>query len=53
MVVPSEGLNETYCYEFTCQGEDNEQVLVYIDCQTGLEEQILILLKDETGVLAM
>ncbi len=53
VVVPSEGLNETYCYEFTCQGEDNEQVLVYIDCQTGLEEQILILLKDETGVLAM
>ena len=52
-VVPSEGLSEVYCHEFLCRGQDDEQVLVYIDAQTGMEEQILILLQSDTGVLAM
>ncbi len=52
-VIPSEGLREIPCYEFQCTGDDEEQVLVYINIETGMEEQILILLKDETGVLAM
>ncbi len=52
-LIPTEGLSEKLCYEFTCTGEDDEQVLVYIDVQAGQEEQILILLKDETGVLVM
>ena len=51
--VPSKGLSEVYCHEFLCRGRDGEQVLVYIDAQTGMEEQILILLEEETGVLAM
>ena len=32
---------------------DDEQVLVYVNIETGEEEQILILLQDDTGVLAM
>ena len=28
--VPSSGLNETLCYEFTCSAENGDRVLVYI-----------------------
>ena len=52
-VIPSEGLREIACYEFSCIGRDDEQVLVYVNIETGEEEQILILLQDDTGVLAM
>lgn len=52
-LVPSDGLTETLCHEFSCRGEDDEQVLVYVNVQTGMEEQILIIIEDETGVLAM
>ena len=52
-LIPSEGLKEIACYEFSCIGEDEEQVLVYVNIETGEEEQILILLQDDTGVLAM
>ena len=52
-LVPTDSLSETLCYEFTCTGSNEEQVLVYINVETGMEEQILILLKDETGVLAL
>ena len=51
-VIPNEGLNEQYCYEFKCNGKDGDEVLVYISTQTGLEEQILILIKSENGILA-
>lgn len=50
--IPNEGIGEVQCYEFLCDGEE-EQVLVYINCRTGEEEQILILMQDETGVLVM
>ena len=52
-VIPSDGLNENVCYEFSCTGDRDDQVLVYVDILTGEERQILILLEDETGVLAM
>lgn len=48
-VIPSEGLREIACYEFSCIGRDDEQVLVYVNIETGEEEQILILLQDDTG----
>ena len=47
--VPSSGLNETLCYEFTCSAENGDRVLVYINAQTALEEQILILLQSDNG----
>ena len=50
-VIPTPGLNEVFCYEFLCQGQNGEQVLVYINTDTGLEEQILILIESENGVL--
>jgi len=51
--VPSSGLNETLCYEFTCSAENGDRVLVYINAQTALEEQILILLQSDNGTLVM
>ena len=51
--VPSSGLTETLCYEFTCSAENGDRVLVYINAQTALEEQILILLQSDNGTLVM
>lgn len=50
-LIPSDGLNELPCYEFTCDGMNGQEVLVYINTQTLAEEQILILLKTDGGAL--
>ena len=52
-LIPDNSLGETLCWEFSCEGEDDDQVLVYINAENGMEEEILILLEDETGVLSM
>lgn len=52
-IIPSSSTNEYLCYEFLCEGENGEDVLVYINCETGLEEQILILLKSDNGILTI
>lgn len=58
-LIPTTQQTEALCYEFSCTGDpggDSEipdQVLVYVNVQTGLEEQILILMQDDLGVLAM
>ncbi len=46
-VIPSDSVEEKLCWEFKCTTEDDRTVLVYVNCQTGVEEDILILL--ETG----
>lgn len=50
-LIPSSGKNERLCHEFTCRGEDGEQLLVYIDAATGEEAQILKLIITGDGVL--
>ena len=50
-VIPTGGLNEVRCYEFSCSAENGDNVLVYIDTQTGYEEQILIVLASDNGIL--
>ena len=50
-VIPTPGLNEVLCYEFQCKAQNGDDVLVYINAETGLEEQILILLKSDNGIL--
>lgn len=52
-IIPSSGGNEYLCYEFLCKGVEDEDILVYINNETGLEEQILILLKSDNGVLTI
>lgn len=54
--IPSEGVNELYCYEFRCRSkEDNGgmPILVYINADTGKEEQILLLEISENGTLTV
>ena len=52
-VIPSDGLNERYCYEFYCRTDEGVHVLVYINADTGEEEQILLLQIGENGRLTV
>lgn len=52
-VIPTSGANEAFTYEVLCKGRSNENILVYINAQSGEEEQILMLIETETGVLTM
>ncbi len=50
-LIPTNGGGEVRCYEFTCETEDNREILIYINTQTLAEEDILILLKSDGGIL--
>ena len=52
-VIPSDGLTEDLCWEFSCEASDGTQVLVYVNAHTGVEEQLLILLISEDGQLTV
>lgn len=49
--IPTDDGREVYCYEFKCKGIRDDDVLVYINSETGEEEQILMLIKNENGTL--
>lgn len=51
-VIPKENGTEVFCYEFHCESsETNEEVLIYINAQTGVEEDIMLLLYSDGGTL--
>ncbi len=50
-LIPTDSGGEVRCYEFLCSGENNQEILVYINVQTLEEEQIYILLKTDGGTL--
>jgi len=52
-LIPADGLKEVLCHEFLCTGRDDEQILVYINVETGAEQEILRMLTDESGVLVL
>jgi len=52
-LIPSDGMNERFCYEFKCSAEDGRQILVYINADTGREEQILLLEISRNGTLTV
>lgn len=52
-LIPTDGGNEIYCYEYKCRSEEGRNVLVYVNAENGKEEQILILLENESGTLTM
>lgn len=52
-VIPSDGLNERYCYEFYCSDSEGRQLLVYLNADTGEEEQILLLQISGNGRLTV
>ncbi len=52
-LIPLANGKEVHCYEFTCTGKNDENVLVYINGETALEEQIFILLQNSNGSLVI
>lgn len=50
-LIPTDSGGEVRCYEFLCKGEEDQEILVYINVQTLEEEQIYILLKTDGGTL--
>jgi len=49
--IPTDYETEDYVYEYRCEAEDSQEILVYIDPVTGEEKDILILLYTDGGVL--
>ena len=58
-MIPTAGKYERLCYEFHCSAEgaqaggEVQDVLVYINAETGYEEQVLLLIYSEDGVLTV
>ncbi|MCM1543933.1 MAG: germination protein YpeB [Ruminococcus sp.] len=50
-VIPTNYGTEKLCYEFHCRDSKKQEVLVYIDVETGTEADILLLLYSDDGVL--
>lgn len=50
-IIPLDTQNEKLCYEFLCEGQNGEEILVYINADTLEEEKILVVLKTDGGVL--
>lgn len=50
-LIPSDGGSEIRCWEFLCSGNDERDILVYINVQNLFSEQIFILLKTDGGTL--
>ncbi|MCL2077349.1 MAG: germination protein YpeB [Oscillospiraceae bacterium] len=55
-VIPSDGMKEIFCYEFKCVNSSDsseQQLLVYINADTGEEERILLLEITKNGILTV
>jgi hypothetical protein len=51
-VIPLDNGLEAQCYEFHCESsETGDEVLIYVNSQTGAEENILLLLYSDGGTL--
>ena len=51
-VIPLKNGKEAMCYEFLCRNKQSgEDVLIYINTETGEEENILLLLYSDNGTL--
>ena len=52
-VIPTDGKNELFCYEFKCENVRGDHYLVYINAETGQQEKIMRLIESENGTLTM
>lgn len=50
-VIPVDDGNEIYAYEFLCHDKDNNDILVYINAETGKEADIKLLMYTDGGIL--
>lgn len=51
VLIPSDGGSEIRCFEFLCKGQNDEEILVYVNVMNLVGEQIFILLKTDGGTL--
>ena len=49
--IPTDFGTEVFAYEYHCIAPDDNEILVYINPETGVEEEILVLLYSDNGVL--
>lgn len=52
-VIPTDAVEETLCYELSCSADGGEEVLLYVNAETGEEEDILIIVGMKDGQLAV
>lgn len=50
-IIPVDDGNEIYAYEFLCHDKDNNDILVYINAETGKEADIKLLMYSDGGIL--
>lgn len=50
-LIPSDGNNEIHCYEFNCDGQNGEKLLIYVNSNTLNEEKIFTVLSTDGGTL--
>lgn len=51
-IIPKENGLEKNCYEFHCRSKKNfDEVLIYVNAETGVEEDIKLLLYSDNGTL--
>ncbi|MBR4692666.1 MAG: germination protein YpeB [Oscillospiraceae bacterium] len=52
-LIPTEGGQERFCWEFKCEDAEGRHVIVYADAADGAEVKLLLLLEDENGTLVL
>ena len=52
-LIPTEGKQERFCWEFKCQDAEGTHFIVYADAATGEEVKLLYLLESENGTLVL
>ena len=50
-LIPSDGGGEMRCWEFLCKGQNDEEILIYVNVMNLVSEQIFVLLKTDGGTL--
>lgn len=49
-IIPTDSAEEKFCHEFLCEDKSGNEVLIYINGETGAEENILLLLRTDGGI---
>ena len=52
-MIPSNAREPLLCYEFLCDTDQDDEILVYVNAHTLAEEELLILLKTDGGTLTL
>lgn len=52
-IIPTSGKKEKLCYAFTCEHEDGQRLLYYVNATTGHTENLFVLIDTGHGTLTM